>query len=169
MKTILIPLDGSKLGEEALSVGLGHYPASSTQVILLHTMDINHLYYNAPMLPRDFRELDEAERKRFQDYLDEQVTRLKDRGYDTRSVIAWGEPADRIVAVAQAQKADLILLTTHGRTGVARLFLGSVAEGVVRRATVPVLVIPSSAKEGVTRAEPEGNLQDSCRTFMEEA
>lgn len=166
MRTILIPLDGSRLGEEALTLGLRHYPASETEVVLLHTMDINHLYYNAPMLPRDFHELDEVERKQNQDYLDEQASRLKGRGYETRSLIAWGDPADRIVAVAQAQKVDLILLTTHGRTGLSRLFLGSVAEGVVRRSTVPVLVIPSSTKEGV--APPEDGLQESSRSSVEE-
>lgn len=52
-----------------------------------------------------------------------------------------GDPADQIVEFAEKKGADLIVMGTHGHTGIARVLLGSVAEGVVRRATVPVLTL----------------------------
>ena len=49
-----------------------------------------------------------------------------------------GDPADEIVALAEQEKADLIVMGTHGRTGLGRLLMGSVAEAVVRRTSCPV-------------------------------
>ena len=55
-----------------------------------------------------------------------------------------GDAVDEILGIAEQQKADMIVLGTHGRSGLARLFLGSVAEGVLRRAHVPVTVVRES-------------------------
>ena len=57
-------------------------------------------------------------------------------------LVAGGDPAAEIATYAAAHDVDLIAVTTHGRTGVRRLALGSVAEGVIRRTHVPVLVLP---------------------------
>lgn len=59
-------------------------------------------------------------------------------------LVAGGDAADEITAYAEANDVDLIAVTTHGRTGFRRLALGSVAEAVIRRSSVPVLVLPLS-------------------------
>lgn len=57
-----------------------------------------------------------------------------------------GDPADAIIRAAESDEADLIVMGTHGRRGITRLLMGSVAEAVVRRATCPVLTVKQPAK-----------------------
>jgi nucleotide-binding universal stress UspA family protein len=59
-----------------------------------------------------------------------------------------GDPAEAVVRTAEAEKADMIVIGTHGRTGLTRLLMGSVAEAIVRRASCPVLTVkqPAAAK-----------------------
>ena len=76
-----------------------------------------------------------------QEALDAAVSRLKDSGVTVDKVLREGLPWEEIVKVATEGKADLIVMGTHGRHGLARAFLGSVAERVLRTATCPVLVI----------------------------
>jgi nucleotide-binding universal stress UspA family protein len=61
----------------------------------------------------------------------------------TPAVIVEGDAAEALVAAADERKATLLVIGTHGRRGLRRLVLGSVAEGVVRRSDVPVLVVPA--------------------------
>jgi universal stress protein A len=60
----------------------------------------------------------------------------------TEQMAVWGDPASEICRVAQEQEVDLIVMGTHGRTGLTHLLLGSVAEQVIRHAPCPVLIIP---------------------------
>jgi nucleotide-binding universal stress UspA family protein len=65
-----------------------------------------------------------------------------------------GEPAAEILRVAQAIKSDLIVMGTHGRTGLGRLLMGSVAEQVVRQASCPVLTVKTPQCQGSSSDEP---------------
>ena len=67
------------------------------------------------------------------------------KGVRLRSIIQTGMPAEAIVELAKRSKADLIVMATHGRTGISRLLMGSVAERVVRTATCPVLTLHGGA------------------------
>lgn len=75
------------------------------------------------------------------------VARLAKRGVECRALLENGPPHERIVATAKRIKADLIVMSTHGRTGFSHLMLGSVAERVVRMAPCPVLVVRGPAIE----------------------
>ena len=68
--------------------------------------------------------------------------RLARDGVAPRKIILFGRPQDEIVKCAEDQKADLIIMGTHGRTGLAHFLVGSVAERVVRTSKVPVLTVP---------------------------
>jgi nucleotide-binding universal stress UspA family protein len=70
------------------------------------------------------------------------VGALKREQVAARGVVVPGEPAAEIVALAEREHADLIVLGTHGRSGLAHVLLGSVAERVLRRARCPVLAVP---------------------------
>jgi len=83
----------------------------------------------------------EAARQENMRYLDELAVRLRGQGLTVAARHAEGTPAAAIVATARACGADLIALTTHGRTGLERLLLGSVAEAVLRHAPCPLLVV----------------------------
>jgi nucleotide-binding universal stress UspA family protein len=69
------------------------------------------------------------------------VVRARRAGVRARGVLVEGTPFDRIVRVARAERADLVVMGTHGRTGLGRFFLGSVAERVVATSPVPVLTV----------------------------
>ena len=151
MRTVLIPLDGSSFAEEALDLGLDHC-SKGDQLVLVQCIDLNLLYaHSGEFSPQTIRELEQADQKRCRDYLDSQVARLNERGFCARARVALGEPVDGILRAAKEENASLILLTTHGRGGLARLLLGSIAEGVLRRALCPVLIVPSSARGALAR------------------
>jgi len=81
--------------------------------------------------------------------LDVQAQGLRKSGLVVEAKVRFGTAAAEILAIATAAKADLIVVGTHGRRGVARLFLGSCAEAVVRRSTCPVLVTGADAADPV--------------------
>jgi nucleotide-binding universal stress UspA family protein len=77
--------------------------------------------------------------------LEEQLARVRPRLAKVEGVVRQGVPSHAILDVARARGADLIVLSTHGRRGLPRVFLGSVAEKLARTSPVPVLTIGSSA------------------------
>jgi nucleotide-binding universal stress UspA family protein len=100
----------------------------------------------------------EAARSEIRDGLEPVAATLRRDGWTVRVAAALGLPAAAIREAAGTERADVIAMTTHGRKGVARLVLGSVAEAVVRDAPVPVLLIrPQAASEGETEEVPEAS------------
>lgn len=141
LKKILVPLDFSLLSLEALPwAGLLAARCGAQQLVLLHvaqTYPIDHLLgaelRNQTLTP--LMKQAEAELQRLAADLS-QATRLK-----TSVVVRDGTPFDEICRQAKTLEADLIVLTTHGYTGLKHLWLGSTAERVVRHAPCPVLVV----------------------------
>ena len=74
-------------------------------------------------------------------YLEGVATRLRERGRTVELIQPEGDPAAVLLEQARTLNADLIALTTHGRSGLSRLFYGSVAEAVLREAPCPVLLV----------------------------
>jgi nucleotide-binding universal stress UspA family protein len=73
--------------------------------------------------------------------LDGLVDRLRDRGMTVRGVLRGGVPIEEILRAAQDEAVDLIVIGTHGRTGLAHVLIGSVAESILRKASCPVLAV----------------------------
>ena len=98
---------------------------------------------------------------------------LTGSGIETETALSTGPPAAQIIRYAREHAIDLIVLATHGRTGVSHALLGSVAEAVVRRAPCPVLTIPArAAAEAIAAPPPTGEASPStcivCATSAEE-
>lgn len=132
---ILVPLDGSVLAEAAITKAIELADPATTTLILLRVAE-SHVPGYAPYA-MDSEARVEAER-----YLAHVEERLKGAPVArvTRSV--WfGHAAAGIVEAARLMSVDLIVLSTHGRSGLGRLVLGSVAEAVLRGTHVPVLVV----------------------------
>lgn len=90
----------------------------------------------------------EEQRRWVQQQLDERVAAARSRGIRARASVVTGSAAEAVVDAAARERADLVVVGTHGRTGIERLMLGSVAERIVRTAACPVLVIrPTEARE----------------------
>jgi nucleotide-binding universal stress UspA family protein len=136
MKRILVPLDGSPLAEAILPVVEEWAKTEGAEVILLRAVMARHLPF-ADAVEAEVRVVREAET-----YLEAVAERLERRGITKVRRVAWyDEPATAIGEAAARDRVDLIAMATHGRSGLNRLLLGSVAEAVVRSVRVPMLLL----------------------------
>ena len=155
----LVPTDFSEMALHALSYALEEARLHQAKLTLLHVLpphSVTDVYYASPEPPRSTSDprLDEllgsygpSEPTVVRSDPDQDaLTRLRDLMPDTfrgmwEAEVARGEPADAIVRFAQERDIDLIVMGTHGRSGLQHVFLGSVAEKVVRQAPCPVLIV----------------------------
>jgi len=152
-KRILVPLDRSTFSTRALKYAIDLAPRYGAKLILLTVIEpakvmplvVDPTGLSSPILASTAIEqaqiLEAQERERSRRYLARKVNQLKKRGIDAEYVLAYGQPADTIMKIAREKKADLIVMATHGRTGLKRAIMGSVAEKVIRESSQPVLVI----------------------------
>ena len=140
---ILVPLDGSPLAEEALDAAAALARILDAEVALLQVVPPVLLGTDLALpLPSTYdEELTAMGRQQAQDYLDDIVERMHAQGLRATGVaiVGWN-PADAILDVARPERVAVVALATHGRGGLRRLVLGSVADKLVRGADVPVLV-----------------------------
>ncbi len=129
---ILVPLDGSSTAEAILPVLKTLVPDHAAKVYLLSVLD------QADLPPRAGP------------YLGRACTRLRSEGVEVAWDLRLGAAADAILAYAQECQADLIAMSTHGRSGLSRLLMGSVTEEVLRHSDLPLLVCRpgTAAREG---------------------
>jgi len=132
---VLVPLDGSMLAEGALGAAI-RFGREGAKLVLLRAVEM----HGAPFLdPVDAQvaAIEEAEK-----YLAGVATRARESGAtDVETSVWYGPPVDSIADAAQFRKADLIVMSTHGRSGFGRLMLGSVAESVLRATSTPILLL----------------------------
>jgi nucleotide-binding universal stress UspA family protein len=143
---ILWPTDFSPLAEAALPHALKLAADSGAELVVLHVLPTAALYAIPEMagaaweqLERENRAAGEAELRRVTQQVKGEASRLR-----IHSVLAQGVPFDQILRVAKRLRCGLIVLATHGRTGLQHVLMGSVAENVVRRAPCPVLTVRPS-------------------------
>ena len=133
---ILIPLDGSKSAEQAIqsAMEVAHKPSASLHLV----QAVGALPYSRyPMRPTSMS----AEQRTADAYLDSLSREIASQGFRVSAHTVTSEPAKGIMQVAEEERCDLIVMTSHGRSGAGRFFLGSVAERVMRHASCPVLLI----------------------------
>lgn len=139
---ILVPLDGSELAEQALPHVQGLAKCLGSEIVLLQVL--THKTYDYLLDDAAMSEsLRTSERTLASDYITPLLEQLKENGFTVSAHVATasGAIADAIVEFGRRHHADLIAMSTHGRTGPARWVLGSVADRVVRGAGIPVLLI----------------------------
>lgn len=132
----LVPLDGSKLAEKAAVTAAELARRCSAELIFLM------------VCPTPERQAEAA------DYLDRLARSARHEGLVARAEAFLGDPAERIVRAAREDGADLIVMSSHGRTGLARTVFGSVAETVMRLSPCPVMVVKGeSPGDGNSQAD----------------
>jgi nucleotide-binding universal stress UspA family protein len=135
VKTILVPLDGSIVAEAALRPAVEFARDKAARLVLLRAAE-------AHTLIGDPTEAQVAAVREAEDYLGGVRARLERGGVEDVEVSVWyGPPAEAIAEAAGYRKVDLIVMSSHGRSGLGRLVLGSVAETVLRATEVPILLI----------------------------
>ncbi len=151
-KKILVPLDGSALAEAALpsAQALAHCTGAEIVLVRVAPAVVYEYLVPEPMAASIAPEGIEANREEIQLYLDHVAAGLRREGLHVSTHYCQGPVADAILDYAQAARADLIVMSTHGRSGLARWIIGSVADRVVHAAPIPVLLIRPS----LAAAEP---------------
>lgn len=155
MKKILIGVDDSKFSEYATTYAFKLAEKLDAQVGLVHIIEPvtaventdtgiglpmeNNLDYVTP-------ELIDIQQQGSESLID-RVIKKHGQGREIAHFTEFGSTAEGIVECAKEFNADMIIIGTHSRTGLDRLFMGSVAEHVVRYATVPVLVVPAPKED----------------------
>ena len=159
--TVLVPLDGSDLAEAALeSAGLLAEGLGARLHLLQVVQPPTYPLYGDGYVYIPFD--DEAERANARQYLEEQAEKLTGRGIGASIEVAVGAPDIVIARTAAEQQADVIAMATHGRGGLARLVLGSVATGTLRRAHVPLLLsLAARARPGGATSAAGGRRRDA--------
>lgn len=132
---ILVPLDGSPLAEGILPEVAELARRHGAEILLLRVA-LAHTFPGVDATEAQVHVVEEAET-----YLAGVERRLAAEGIPVSSAVRYGHAADEILDHAQARRADLIAMCTHGRTGLLRILLGSVAEAVLRGSPVPVLLL----------------------------
>lgn len=135
LSRILVPLDGSPLAEAVLSQVIELATLRKAEIVLLRVA-LAHTILGTDPVEAQVRVVEEA-----QAYLAKIETNLVTQGLAVKSVVRYGRAADEILDHARTGGVEMIAMSTHGRGGVRRWVLGSVAETVVRHSPVPVLLV----------------------------
>lgn len=133
-KKILVPLDGSKLAEKILPQVKELVKFSGVEV---HLLKVVMSYEIDPK--KDKEELEKLAGEA-QEYLDQVAARLKKKGIQASAIVAYGKDAVQICDYASGKKCNFIAMSTHGRSGLSRWALGSVADKVLQCSSVPVML-----------------------------
>jgi nucleotide-binding universal stress UspA family protein len=136
-KHIVVPTDFGEIAEQALDLAVDLAKTYGAKLTLVHVYSIPTPAY-AEAFSWPIEEIGKAAREA----LDRELASAKARHPDTEAVLDLGVAHERIVELVKSRGADLVVMGTHGRRGLPRFLLGSVAEKVVRLSPVPVLTVP---------------------------
>jgi nucleotide-binding universal stress UspA family protein len=140
LRRFLVPTDFTETSDRALDWAIDLAARVGASVTVMHAYEIPVLGFPDGALiatPEIATRISDAARSA----LDRTLERWKGRGVPLDAVLRDGVPYEEVNTLAEAIKADLIIIGTHGRRGLARALLGSVAENVIRTATRPVVTI----------------------------
>jgi len=142
--TILVPLDGSKRAEKILPYVEDLAQCYRAKVVFVHVLEPHLVSSGATGLYPIFeqQQLDQAVAGA-EDYLAAHQGEFREKGIEVRSEVVTGPVVEAIINAAIRQEADLVAMASHGHTGLARVFYGSVAAGVLHRADRPLLLVRS--------------------------
>jgi len=149
-KKIMVPLDGSELAECVLPHVDGFVTGCQVEMVIFVRV-IEPIHYPAanpassPQFSQTMKEnakiMEEEERSSAARYLKGVISRVKQGGIKYKADILVGKIADSLVDYAEANEIDLVLIATHGRSGISRWVRGSIADRVLRSSCAPVLMV----------------------------
>ena len=144
LKHILVATDFSNCSKHALDVAVDLAQAFDAELTLFHAWEIPSYSYGGELyIPGDLvTPIEEAAKAQ----LERAKQALAARYAKTTAMLRSGQPWEEVLSAAEASHADLIVIGTHGRRGLRRALLGSVAEKVVRTSAVPVLTVRGSTE-----------------------
>ena len=142
LRRILHPTDFSRASGAAFARATAMAKADRAELLLVHVLSLPMpVVGDGYISPQVYENLDASQRKYGQKHLDGLQAKARKAGVRAKAVLLDGVADQQILRAARSKKADLIVIGTHGRTGLAKLFLGSVASRVVAGARCPVLTV----------------------------
>jgi nucleotide-binding universal stress UspA family protein len=151
---VVVPLDGSTLAEQALPVAATLAADLGVPIHLVRVLDFDALRATVQAgihAASAYMRSQEAVQHHVEEYLAEQVQELRNQDCAATSAVLLGSPA--VTVLDAIRPDDLVVMTTHGRGGVRRWLLGSVADKLVRAAAAPVLLVPAKGPEPAAAGE----------------
>jgi nucleotide-binding universal stress UspA family protein len=149
LKTIIVPLDGSPLAEMAIPYAVELASTLDLDITLVRALALPAPISMAEDQAENGQEVGDLMGKEAQDYLNEKAERLRAQGVKKISTAAVAGPAaETIITLTEEKPQSLVVMCTHGKSGVRGWILGSVTERVTRHANEPVLVIRASSEQG---------------------
>lgn len=142
-RKILVPIDFSECSRLGLGYALGFAEDFGARLVLFHSVFIPAYVLGDEYTAREVPDLIAIQ----QDYAKDEMEKLRQsvsrKGREVESEVAFGSPVEQISDYVTKEDVDLIITSTHGRSGLRRVFIGSTAEHIVRHASCPVLVVPN--------------------------
>ena len=151
MKRLICATDFSQTSDAAVTEAERLAGSLGAEIVLLHVAVEAPLWRECLYTP-DVRKVFESQRQWATETLAARATELAAKGVRARVVVKSGLPWREIIETAREENADLLVIGTHGRSGVNRMLLGSVAERVVRRAPCPVVTVGPEARPAALAA-----------------
>ncbi len=148
LRRILVPLDFSDCSKKALQYAIPLAQQFNASIILLHVVQINFVggEFGSIDFPLLENELRECRSKQLEAFARDQIRQR----VPTETLLRIGAPVSEIVLAAKKLEVDLIIISTHGHTGLKHVFMGSTTENVVRYAPCPVLTVREHEHDFVT-------------------
>ena len=143
-RRILVATDFSEASLPAWDCALSLAADNGADLFLVHAHEPLNFVDTSGIVPGQFEEWDEAVRAKSNERLDVLVARARQVGVRAHRSVEAGNADEAIIRAARDLETDLIVMGTHGRTGISRMFLGSVASRVVATASCPVLTVRAS-------------------------
>lgn len=146
---ILVPLDGSELAEGVLPHVRDLAKGLHARVHLVQVLEVSVpelMVYSTAASAEAMEQATEKDRKEAEGYLSQLASRWQAEALDVSWEAVQGRAADMIVELAHSDKADLVAMSTHGRSGLGKLVFGSVADEVLREVGIPVLLARPQAR-----------------------
>ncbi|MGA0845304.1 MAG: universal stress protein [Luteolibacter sp.] len=149
MKTIIVAIDFSNASPGVLEMATRIAEAFAAKLCLFHVVEPEPSYTAYGFTPDEFPALhayQEEAKHRAADKLEKLHTEVKKKLPDSVCQVAEGSPLHALLDYSRELNADLVVLGSHGHGAIASLLLGSVADGMVRKAAVPTLIVPVAAE-----------------------
>jgi nucleotide-binding universal stress UspA family protein len=166
---ILVPLNGSELAEAVIPLVTDLARSCGASVTLARVVPFpGGIYFGSPYTPLvasdTFDQAMDDARAAARSYLFSVAERIRRPGLNVEIVVHDGEPASRLLSLMDEDRYDLVVAATHGRTGIGRWVMGSVAERLIESSHTPVLLVRSTAlaATGSLGAEPVGAIRDAA-------
>lgn len=160
-KRLLVPLDGSRFGSRAVRYAIEIAQHFGAEVILLHVIQSSiPISASTGIMPdiqsptsteiaaRAAFEAGKQNAARAKQYLSRKVRAMKSQDIQASYQVVVGDPAQSIMEFTENAKIDLVVMTTHGRSGLRRAVMGSVADAVIRESGLPILVVRPQKHKG---------------------